>query len=273
MIAETFNLADYCQRIGFKGELRADFATLRALMQHQLRTVPFENLDVLAGKPISLNPDDIVAKIVGRQRGGYCYEVNGLFAMALHALGIPYQFVAARPMFYPMQRPRTHAALVVQLEGVEWLCDLGFGSYGIREPLRLDVLDTPVVQDSDTFMLRKVGTDFVLSALVEGAWVNQYGFLHYPVEWIDFAPANWLNSTHPDAVFTQKPLVVMFTENGRNILFGDSFKQVAGGVVTQRTLETAEQVGVLRDYFRQGLPTYLTRRCCPTPGSICRCLS
>ena len=70
MIAATFNLSEYCQRIGYTGELRPNLATVQALMQHQLRSVPFENLDVLAGKPISLNPDDIVAKIVGKQRGG-----------------------------------------------------------------------------------------------------------------------------------------------------------------------------------------------------------
>jgi N-hydroxyarylamine O-acetyltransferase len=249
MIAETFNLTDYCQRIGFDGELRPDIATVQALMQHQLRSVPFENLDVLAGKPISLNPDDIVAKIIGQQRGGYCYEVNGLFAMALQALGIPYQFVAARPMFYPMKRPRTHMALLVTLDGAEWLCDLGFGSYGIREPLRVDVLETPVMQAGDTFMLGEEGGDFILKAQVDGAWAKQYGFNRCPVEWIDFAPANWLNSTHPDAVFTQKPLVVLFTANGRNILFGDSFKQIADGITTQRTLEPHEQAAVLAAHF------------------------
>lgn len=229
MIAATFKLTDYCQRIGYTGELRANIATVQALMQYQLRSVPFENLDVLAGKPISLNPDDIVAKIVGKQRGGYCYEVNGLFAMALQALQIPYQFVAARPMFYPMKRPRTHMALLVSLDGTEWLCDLGFGSYGIREPLRLDALETPIPQGCDTFMLSEEGGDIVLKAQVDGAWAKQYSFNRCPVEWIDFAPANWLNSTHPDAVFTQKPLVVRFTASGRNILFGDSFKQVEEG--------------------------------------------
>jgi N-hydroxyarylamine O-acetyltransferase len=249
MIAETFNLAAYCQRIGYSGELRADLATVRALMQHQLRTVPFENLDVLAGKPISLNPDDIVAKIVGRQRGGYCYEINGLFAMALTALGVEWQFVAARPMFYPVKRPRTHAALVVKLDGAEWLCDLGFGSYGIRAPLRLDVLDTPVKQDFDTFMLSEAHGDLVLKALVESEWIQQYGFNRYPVEWIDFAPANWMNSTHPDAVFTQKPLVVRFTAKGRNILFGDAFKQVSGQTVSKRNITPAEQAAILAEHF------------------------
>ena len=249
MIAETFNLTDYCQRIGFAGELRADIATVQALMQHQLRSVPFENLDVLAGKPISLNPADIVAKIIGQRRGGYCYEVNGVFAMALQALGIVYQFVAARPMFYPVKRPRTHMALLVTLDGVEWLCDLGFGSYGIRAPLRLDVLETPIAQGFDTFMLSQEGGDIVLKAQVDGAWVKQYSFNRCPVEWIDFAPANWLNSTHPDAVFTQKPLIVVFTANGRNILFGDSFKQVEAGVTMQRMLMSHEQAEVLAAYF------------------------
>lgn len=249
MIAATFNLTAYCQRIGYTDELRPDITTVQALMQHQLRSVPFENLDVLAGKPISLNPDDIVAKIVGKQRGGYCYEVNGLFAMALQALQIPYQFVAARPMFYPMKRPRTHMALLVTLDGVEWLCDLGFGSYGIREPLRLDALETPIPQGYDTFMLSEEGGDIILKAQVEGAWAKQYGFNRCPVEWIDFAPANWLNSTHPDAVFTQKPLVVCFTANGRNILFGDSFKQVDAGITTQRTLAPHEQAAVLEEHF------------------------
>jgi N-hydroxyarylamine O-acetyltransferase len=144
-------------------------------------------------------------------------------------------------------------ALLVTLEGAEWLCDLGFGSYGIRAPLRLDVLETPIPQGCDTFMLSEEGGDIVLNAQVEGAWVKQYGFNRCPVEWIDFAPANWLNSTHPDAVFTQKPLVVRFTVSGRNILFGDSFKQVVEGITTQRTLAPHEQAAALAAYF--GLST------------------
>lgn len=52
-------------------------------MHHQLRAVPFENLDVQAGKIVSLVPEEIVEKIIDRNRGGYCYEVNGIFAMAL----------------------------------------------------------------------------------------------------------------------------------------------------------------------------------------------
>ena len=121
MQANNFSLAKYCERIGYEDKPKADAQTLRQLMRHQLMTVPFENLDVQAGKVVSLVPEEIVEKIVGRNRGGYCYEVNGLFAMALKALGVEYQFVAARPMFYPVKRPKTHMAIIATVEGKQWL--------------------------------------------------------------------------------------------------------------------------------------------------------
>ena len=135
MQASNFDLQAYFRRIGFSAgdSAKADTATLHALMRHQLFAVPFENLDVQAGKIVS-GARRHCGQDPRRRPGGYCYEVNGLFAMALQALGISYRFAAARPMFYPARRPRTHMALVAEVEGRRWLCDLGFGSYGIRAP-------------------------------------------------------------------------------------------------------------------------------------------
>lgn len=258
MYADNFKLDDYCRRIHFKGELKPDFATVKALMQQHLRTIPFENLNVLAGKVISLQPEDIVDKLIHQQRGGYCYEMNGLFTLVLTALGIPYQWVAARPLFYPARRPRTHAALIVTFEGVEWLLDLGFGSYGIREPMRLDLLNQPVKQGYDQFMLSpEEDGDLAVQALVDGTWVKQYGFNRSPVEWVDFAPANWMNSTHPDAIFTQKNVIVLFTATGRKLLFGQLFKEYKAGQVSQITVQ-AEQVGpVLEQEFNLIKPMHV----------------
>lgn len=250
MHADNFVLQDYLDRIGFTGPARADIATVSAMMRCQLFSVPFENLDVQAGKVVSLVPEEIVEKIVGRRRGGYCYEVNGLFAMALEALGIAYQFVAARPMFYPVKRPKTHMAVVLTLGGVQWLCDLGFGSYGIRAPMRLDSLDVEVRQDGDTFKLSKLNErDYLLQALVEGEWGNQYGFDLSPQEWIDFAPANYLNSTHPDAIFVQKLVIVRHNAEGRDILVGDQLKSVRNGQVEKRGVGADERAALLRDTF------------------------
>jgi hypothetical protein len=89
--------------------------------------------------------------------------------MALEALGIPYRFVAARPMFYPARRPKTHMALIAEVESRQWLCDLGFGSYGIRAPMALDTLDVDIAQDFDTFRLsRSAEGEYLLQAKVAG---------------------------------------------------------------------------------------------------------
>jgi N-hydroxyarylamine O-acetyltransferase len=254
MIADNFALPSYFDRIGFRNEARADIATVAEMMRCQLFTVPFENLDVQAGKVVSLIPEEIVEKILYRNRGGYCYEVNGIFAMALQALGIPYQFVAARPMFYPVRRPKTHMAIVLRLNGEEWLCDLGFGSYGIRAPLRLNLLDVEIQQDFDTFLLCKSNDrEYLLKALVDGVWTNQYAFDLSPQEWIDFVPANYLNSTHPDAIFVQKLLIVLHAPSGRQILFGDMLKTLTNGRVEQQTVAPEDRDSILSAKFGLGL--------------------
>lgn len=248
--AENFSLDAYFKRIGFAREPQADIATVRELMRCQLFSVPFENLDVQAGKLVSILPADIVTKVLYQQRGGYCYEVNGIFAMALEALDIPYQFVAARPMFYPSRRPKTHMAIVITLNGEQWLCDLGFGSYGIRAPMQLGLLDVEVAQDSDKFMLSKTGgQEYLLKAWVDGEWLSQYSFDMYPQEWIDFGPANYLNSTHPEAIFVQKLLVVLHTPSGRKILFGDRLKRVEHQDVTYQNISPEQTAAILADEF------------------------
>lgn len=244
MFAENFQLEPYLKRIGYQGPLDQNAETLKQLMRAQLFNVAFENLDVQAGKIVSLVPEQIVDKIIGQGRGGYCYEVNGLFAMALQALGFSYKFVACRPMFYPVRRPKTHMVLLVQADGDEWICDLGFGSYGIRAPIALSSLEQIQQQDFDQFRLTTEQSGaYVVQAMVDGQWLSQFGFEPYASEWVDFMPANYLNSTHPDTIFVQKLLVIKHHEQGRDILLGDQLKQIRadGTVVKQLSLEQREE--------------------------------
>lgn len=250
MHADNFDLAAYFDRIGYVGLPGADIATVTEIMARQLQSVPFENLDVQAGKVVSLAPEDIVDKIVRRRRGGYCYEVNGLFAMALTALGVEYRFLGCRPMTYPARRPRTHLAMLARLDGEDWLCDVGFGSYGIRAPMRLADTDRTIRQDGDSFMLAHAEAgEYHLKAWVDGAWADQYGFDLGHQEWVDFLPANWLNSTHPDTLFVKNLVVMRQTPEGRIILFNDRLKTVAHGETTTRTVAAAELPALLRDTF------------------------
>ncbi|PJR64580.1 arylamine N-acetyltransferase family protein [Raoultella sp. T31] len=250
MHSDNFDLSLYFRRIGYSGHAAADTATLHALMRHQLFSIPFENLDVQAGHIVSMVPDDIADKLLRQRRGGYCYELNGLFTMALEALDMTYRFVAARPMFYPARRPKTHMAVIAEVDGRQWLCDLGFGSYGIRAPMALDELETDIIQDFDTFRLsRDASGDYLLQAKVEGSWADQYGFDLSPQEWIDFVPANYLNSTHPDAVFVQKLLVIQHRPEGRFILLGDTLKTITADRVEKQLLTEDEIAHVLENRF------------------------
>jgi len=240
MHAQNFVIDDYLHRIGFSGDRTPNAKTLAAMMRCQLFSVPFENTEVQAGKVVSLVPEDMVDKIVYQRRGGYCYEVNGVFAMALTALGFEYTILGARPMFYPARRPRTHMVLAVKADNDVWLCDTGFGSFGIRAPLSLNTLNVAIQQDDDYFRLIKENDQYTMQALVDDEWVNQYGFDLYPHELIDFVPANFYNSKHPDAIFVQKLLVVMHTPQGRFILAGNRLKTVEQNKTTLRDLTSAE---------------------------------
>lgn len=250
MEATNFSLRAYFERIGYHDAANTDRQTLTAIMRRQLRTVPFENLDVQAGKVVSLVPEEIVEKILGNGRGGYCYEVNGLFAMALQALGVPYRFVAARPRTYASRRPRTHMGLILTFEGERWLFDLGFGSHGLRAPMSLDRPNTDVLQDFDTYRLEKIADDrYLLRTVVEGQWADQYEFDLSPQEWVDFVPANFLNSRHPDSIFVQHLVAVRQTDEGRKILFDDTFKVIARGQIASRNVAAHERDAVLLREF------------------------
>lgn len=250
MHSNNFDLSAYFRRIHYTGPAAADTATLHALMRHQLFAIPFENLDVQAGKIVSLVPEEITEKLLYQRRGGYCYELNGLFAMALQATGIRYQFVAARPMFYPARRPKTHMALVAETEGRQWLCDLGFGSYGIRAPLALDMTDCEISQDFDTFRLTRDDQGvYLLQAKAEGVWANQYSFDLSPTELIDFLPANYLNSTHPETIFVQKRLIMMHNLSQRLILLGNTLKIITAEGSEKQQIDEQDIAAVMKNHF------------------------
>jgi N-hydroxyarylamine O-acetyltransferase len=249
MHADNFDLAAYLQRIGFGGAPAPDFATLKHLMQRQLRTVPFENLDVQAGKVVSIVPEDIVAKIIPTRRGGYCYEVNSLFAMALTAIGIPFTLAGARPMTFPERRPRTHMVIIATIGDKRWLCDTGYGRLAIREPMDLDLIDVAVNQDHDTYRLIVRNGEYIAQALMPEGWDNLYSFNLDRFELCDFVPANWFNSTSPDSIFTQKRLIMRHTDTGRIILVDDHLRIFVEGEVTERILSHEELPGVVEDLF------------------------
>src|SRR5262249_13208100 len=149
----------YFDRIHYRGPLGPTLNTLRDLHRAHLLAVPFENLSISLGQPIILNEAALFEKIVTHRRGGFCYELNGLFAALLRALGFAVTLLSARvasgegravPEF-------DHLALQVQLDQ-PWLADVGFGD-GFQLPLRLDRRDEQdQEQEGHSYRLADEGT-------------------------------------------------------------------------------------------------------------------
>ncbi|HNP34267.1 MAG TPA: arylamine N-acetyltransferase [Woeseiaceae bacterium] len=135
------NLDNYLERIAFTGTARADLPTLSALLKAHVCTVPFENLDVQLGRRLGIAPQDAYEKIVGRRRGGWCFEQNGLFGWALREIGFEVMRLAANVMRQERGElaSANHLCLRVNLpgDGNDYFVDVGFGG-SLYAPIKLD---------------------------------------------------------------------------------------------------------------------------------------
>ncbi len=186
----------YLERIGYSGPLDASVETLRSLHLANLYTVPFENLDILRSRPIELGNAELFDKIVTRRRGGFCYELNGMFCALLRELGFPVTMISAEVAreaggFSP---EFDHLALLVDL-GEPWLVDVGFGD-GFHLPLRLNA-DAQQDQDGRAYRFVADGEYQVLQRRRDpDGWISQYRLTPRPRALQDFLP-NAAASTRP----------------------------------------------------------------------------
>ncbi len=132
------NIKKYLDRIKFKGNLKPDLETLKSLQQSHLYAVPFENLDIHINKKIKLESTALQNKIVSSGRGGYCYELNGMFYLLLIKLGFDAKMISARVgnSTGGWGEEFDHLAIIVRLDGL-WLTDVGFGDSFIH-PIKLE---------------------------------------------------------------------------------------------------------------------------------------
>ena len=207
--------AAYLQRINYDGPVTPSAETLRQLHLAHLLSVPFENLSIHRREPIVLDDASLFEKIVRRQRGGFCYELNGVFAALLRLLGFNVTMLSAEVAngegeFGP---PFDHMTLLVTLED-RWLADVGFGD-SFREPLLLDERG-PQIQGEEAFRIEESGPQFIMSRRAEnGDWQPQYRFRLEPHEYADYAEMCRYHQTSPQSHFTQKRICSRATLDGR----------------------------------------------------------
>ena len=215
---DRLNVGAYLERIEYRGETAPDGETLQALHRAHVESIPFENLDILLGRGISLELETIQEKMIHSQRGGYCFEHDLLFGALLERLGFTVTRLAAR-VDPGRPGPRTHMNLLVEAGGERWLADVGFGT-GLLEAVRLS--DGSVSRQSRwTYGLAlQEDSSWLLRSLAGGEWSDEYAFTLDPQLPIDYVVHNHFTSTHPRSPFVNQLVALRKTSEGQYTLRG-----------------------------------------------------
>lgn len=232
----------YLDRIGLNGlELSADLESLRRLQRSHLLAVPFENLDIHWKRPIVLDVEKFYSKIVNDRRGGFCYELNGLFETLLRDLGFETRLVSARVFNGKEHGPEFHhAAIIVTIDGEEYLADVGFGAFS-AEPLKF-IEGVEQADPNGTFLIRHREDEYheVLKR-DDGVWQSEYMFMSSGHQLTEFAEMCDFQQYAPESHFRKGMLCSIMTETGRKTLTETSFITTENGSKNERPVSSQDQ--------------------------------
>jgi N-hydroxyarylamine O-acetyltransferase len=251
--ASSLDLDAYFRRVRYAGARTPSLATLRQLHLHHVLAVPFENLDVLLDRTLSLELSALEQKIVHEARGGYCFEQNTLFGAVLRALGYRVDDLIARVRWQvPPERgtPRSHMILRVTVGGDGWIVDTGFGSIGLTGPIRMALDDEQSTPHEPRRLIRR-DENIVHQVRIGTDWLDVFQFTPDPVPAVDYEVANWFTNKHPRSHFRQNLIVTRALADGRVQLFNrELLRRYRDGTVEKRAMDDPEELlVVLADTF------------------------
>lgn len=256
----TVDTQKYLERIGLGKANATGLQLLKQLQRQHLLSVPFENLDIHWGREILLDPKRIFKKIVELQRGGFCYELNGLFCELLNQLGFDAYKASARMLRDDgtMTPDFEHMCVLVKLGAEVFLCDVGFGK-GPSYPLR--VLSNSIQIDlNEFFRITKHGQ--------EGWWLEQsddgstfekkYLFSGKKRKLIEFIDRCYYQQNSPDSHFKKQKMITQATADGRITLTEKLLIITSRGIKTEHTVLNEDDFYIkLGEHFNIRKPTDL----------------
>ncbi|WP_437573981.1 arylamine N-acetyltransferase family protein [Sorangium sp. So ce887] len=262
----SLDLDAYLARIGYRGALAATREVLDALHTAHAYSIPFENLDILLGRPIRIDLASVQAKLVRARRGGYCFEQNTLFVAALRRIGFKVTTLIARVRFQRSELgPRTHMLSLVELPEGPFVADVGFGGAGLTQPIRL-VEGESQAQAHDVAGLRREGPLWVLESRAREPWQDLYAFTleeHFPV---DYELANHYTSSHPSSLFVSNVVAALSSPEARLTLRNRQLGVLRGGHFERFELGDDELLDVLKTRFGLELPAGARLSCAGLDG-------
>ena len=252
------DLDAYFARIGYTGPRDATPSVLTAIHQHHARAIPYENLDVLLGRPVQLTPAAIEQKLLHDHRGGYCFEQNALLRAVLQALGFHVTAHLARVRWQvpaDVTTALTHQVLRVAFADHAMLADVGFGSRSFYSPIVI-ALDREQSGNVEPRRLLARGAHVIHQSFQDGAWADVYEFSLESVPDVDFEVGNWFTSTHPQSRFRQNLVLARAGPDCRYALLNREFViRYPDGRAEKRALTTPDELlSVLAEYFDLHFP-------------------
>lgn len=216
----TMDIENYLARIKYTVPVQADLETLRGLQLAHMLSVPFENLDIMPlGRTIQLDEKSLWRKIIEQRRGGFCYELNGLFAWLLKQIGFDVTYLNARVFNREgkLGIEFDHLVLLVRIphQPVRWLADVGFGD-SFTQPLNFE--DTSEqVQGIRAYRLETTPEGRITwQRNYDGTWERQFFFDLQPRNFpSDYEAGCLYHQTSPQSSFTRGSVVSIATSDGR----------------------------------------------------------
>lgn len=210
-------VAAYLSRIGADGLTEVSVENLAVLQRTHLMAVPYENYDIWKSQSAPLAYDVLFDKIVLRRRGGYCFELNGLFAWLLRELGYEVEEYFGRwlkdePLKVPARR---HRILKVTVEGREFIADVGVGQRTFMTPLEFVYDKVQNREGVDYRIVKNERGESVVEFMSEGKWISVYSFDSAPQAPIDFTYVHYFCSNEPTSVFRNNLFVHLPSVDGR----------------------------------------------------------
>jgi N-hydroxyarylamine O-acetyltransferase len=237
------NIEKYLARIGMDEiGVVPGIAGLKLLQRQHLLNVPFENLDIHWKRPISLSIDAFYRKIVDENRGGFCYELNGLFNELLRELGFITRLLSARVARADgtLSPEYDHAAILVIIGEMQYLADVGFGTFA-SEPLQI-VLGKEQTDLAGTFVIRQYDSEyFEVAKRSDLAWKSEYIFKPLGHDLSEFSERCDWHQTSPESHFTKGRLCSLMTFNGRKTATDDKFIITDGDDRTEMPLISEDE--------------------------------
>ena len=255
----NIDLDAYFKRVGYAGERNPTLATLRELHRRQPQAIAFENLSPMLGHPVPIDTPSLHSKMVTGGRGGYCYEQNLLFASVLDGLGFKFRYLTGWPRWQvaPGQPlPRTHLLLLLDVEGEDWLADVGFGGNTLTAPLLLRSRETQATPHEPARIVDHDGC-LMVQVQIQNEWENLVEFGLEPQNFPQLEMGNWYTSAHPRSRFRSE-LFLARADEGRRHALSDNVLSMhrLGGETERRTLGSAVEIrDALTDIFRIRLPS------------------